>query len=73
MAFTISRSGGESIRTESWRYTHWGYGQKGVELFDRAKDPGEFKNLAGDPAYRKHERRLRELLLAKRKAAGFKR
>lgn len=31
-AFTVSRSGGESIRTAEWRFTQWGFGESGTEL-----------------------------------------
>ncbi len=56
-AFTQTRRGqgdkafwGRTVRTERWRYTEWDEGKKGVELYDHATDPGEFKNLATDPA-----------------------
>ena len=42
---------GYSLRTDRWRYTEWDGGEKGVELYDHAKDPHEFTNLAKDPAY----------------------
>jgi len=45
MAFTISRSGGESIKTNKYRYTHWGFGSAGEELYDLEKDPLEQNNL----------------------------
>ena len=40
---------GCSIRTERWRYTEWGDGKYGVELYDHLTDPGEFDNLAATP------------------------
>ena len=71
IAFTISRSGGESIRTHNWRFTQWGYGAKGMELYDRRNDPGEFTNLAGDPGYDKQLEKLKAQLEAKRREAGY--
>ena len=69
--FTISRNGGESIRSHQWRFTHWGYGKKGEELFDLEKDPGEFTNLAGDPAHAEQVAKLRKQLETKRVEAGY--
>jgi iduronate 2-sulfatase len=48
----VQRAGfpGHSVRTARWRYTEWDDGKRGVELYDQAADPGEMKNLAGDPA-----------------------
>lgn len=40
---------GCSIRTHRYRYTEWGEGESGVELYDHATDPGEFRNLAMNP------------------------
>jgi arylsulfatase A-like enzyme len=54
-AFTQLRRGeklhGYSIRTPRWRYTLWGGGKDGEQLFDLASDAGEMKNLATDPQH----------------------
>ncbi|WP_417739464.1 sulfatase-like hydrolase/transferase [Rosistilla oblonga] len=71
-AFTISRSGGESIRTADWRFTQWGFGENGLELYDLNNDPGEFTNQARNPDYASVVKKLRAQLIAKRDAAGFK-
>lgn len=70
-AFSISRSGGESLRTADFRLTQWGFGEKGTELYDLKSDPGEFTNLAGDPDYAKVLEAMRERLRTKRDEAGF--
>jgi iduronate 2-sulfatase len=38
-----------SVRSENWRYTRYRDGSE--ELYDHLEDPGEHRNLAGDPAY----------------------
>ena len=70
-AFTICRSGGESIRDYDYRFTHWGFGKKGSELYDLKKDPGEFNNLAGDPEYKAVVEKMRLRLIAARAQSGF--
>lgn len=40
---------GCSIRTERYRFTQWGEGKHGVELYDHHSDPAEFHNLAIKP------------------------
>ena len=42
---------GHSVRTEKWRYTEWGFGDLGAELYDEVSDPQELTNLAGDPQH----------------------
>ncbi len=71
VVFTISRNGGESVRTKDWRFTHWGFGKKGMELYDRKNDLGEFTNLAKDPAHADQMAKLKSLLEAKRLKAGY--
>ena len=53
---------GYSVRTEEYRYTEWDGGKRGVQLFDYAKDPGELKNLADDPAYADVVKKLKAML-----------
>ena len=40
------------LRTAEYAYIQYGEdAAKGIELFDVAKDPGQFRNLAADPAH----------------------
>ncbi len=44
--------GGYSLRTAQYRYSRWKQGgPELIELYDRAKDPNEMQNLAGNPEY----------------------
>lgn len=65
-AFTQVRRGqnvmGRSVRTERYRYTEWGEGKAGVELYDYETDPHETKNLAHDPQYAKTVEEIKGLL-----------
>lgn len=53
---------GHSVRTERWRYTEWGFGTKGAELYDEVNDPQELKNLAADPEYADKVKEMKALL-----------
>lgn len=48
---TIKRFMGYSLRTPRWRYTEWGEGAQGRELYDHEADPREQTNLANEPAH----------------------
>lgn len=53
---------GYTIRAGQWRYTQWGGGWLGVELYDRDTDPGEMNNLAAAGNHREIRRELSQLL-----------
>ena len=62
-AFTVSHRGrrlGRSVRTARYRYTWWR--PDAAELYDHETDPGEHRNLAGDPRHRETVTRLRRLI-----------
>ncbi len=42
-------AGNHAVLTEQWRYIR--YHDGGEELYDRKKDPNEWRNLAGDPKH----------------------
>ena len=54
---------GRSVRTEKWRYTEWGNGEKGIELYNLTKDPKEQNNLADDAGLKKVRTDMKSLLL----------
>jgi arylsulfatase A-like enzyme len=51
------------IRTARFKYTVYDSGSPREALIDLEKDPGEMKNLAGDPAYRETLQQHRKLLV----------
>jgi uncharacterized sulfatase len=53
---------GHSVRTEGWRYTEWGFGEMGVELYNEKTDPHELNNLAADSAYADIIKDMKKLL-----------
>ncbi len=53
---------GKSVRTERWRYTEWGEGKEGVELYDHTSDPHEFSNFASNPRYAGVVTKMKRLL-----------
>ena len=71
LAFTISRSGGESIRTPHWRFTQWDYGAGGMELYDLRNDPDEFQNLALDSKHSLQLEKMKRQLELTRRQAGY--
>jgi iduronate 2-sulfatase len=53
---------GHSVRTEEWRFTEWGYGKMGEELYNEVTDPEELNNLAADPKYADLVQKMKNLL-----------
>jgi uncharacterized sulfatase len=53
---------GHSVRTGLWRYTEWGFGDAGQELYNEETDPQELNNLASDPKYADIVKKMKTLL-----------
>ncbi len=60
--FTKKQVKGYSIRTEQYRYTQWGGGEFGHELYDYESDPNEFSNLADLPEHAEAVKDMRSRL-----------
>ena len=58
------------IRTERYKLIHFYYDIDEWELYDLAKDPDEFKNLYGDPAYAQVVKKLKAELARLKKKFG---
>ena len=48
-ALSIHNRGGGGLRSAKWHYMK--YGDKGEELYDMRKDPGQYTNVVSDPKY----------------------
>lgn len=68
-AGALSFDKGHSLRVPNWHYMRYNDGTK--ELYDMQKDPGEFTNLAKDPAYEEQLLELDSLLLQRLRSAGL--
>lgn len=55
---------GRMVRTERFKYCAYAPGKPDEQLFDLVADPGETRNLAGDPAHAADLRRHRAMLAA---------
>ena len=59
-AFTKKQVMGNSVRTRRYRYTQWGNGEHGHELYE--SDPEEYTNLANKPAYADKVKEMKAIL-----------
>lgn len=53
---------GYTVRTPRYRYTEWGEGEFGTELYDYQADPEEFTNLARGEEHAELVRKMKKLL-----------
>src|SRR6185369_13873131 len=55
---------GRMLRTERYKYVAYAWGRNAEALFDMQEDPGETRNLAGEPAFGDLVKRHRDKLKA---------
>lgn len=55
---------GYSLRTDRYRYTIWGDGQSGEQLYDHQSDPREMRNLADAPELAELKQQLKARIAA---------
>lgn len=68
----VSRAGGlmgRALYTERYAYIEWDEGRAGIELYDHAVDPHEYRNVSGQPGYKGVEVALQGKLAAARALA----
>ncbi len=61
-SFTKEKVMGHSVRTTRFRYTQWGDGKHGHELYDYKTDPNEYTNLANNPDHLETVRKMQTIL-----------
>ncbi len=64
---------GYSIRTDQFRYTEWGRGEYGAELYDHLNDKNELNNLISNPTFQLEKIKLQSLLKQRIQEAQTKR
>ncbi|MDP6794004.1 MAG: sulfatase [Verrucomicrobiota bacterium] len=57
---------GHTIRTKRYRYTEWGGGKHGIELYDYKTDPDEYTNSAKRDSGKKALKRMQRLMQSTR-------
>lgn len=63
-AFSLDRKKGQAVRSSEWAFFQ--YKKGGEELYDMKADPGQFTNLAEDPAYVTARERMLKVLERKK-------
>lgn len=66
--YAVTRRGnkmGRMVKNKAWRYIEWDLGKHGAELYDQAKDPLEYINLAAKEEYAEVVAEMKALLAAK--------